>query len=49
MDFTIGSKAAGRVVFELYTDITPKTDENFRGYALESTDRQNFQGKNFII
>lgn len=31
MDFTIGSKAAGRVVFELYTDITPKTAENFRG------------------
>lgn len=31
MDFTIGSKAAGRVIFELYTDITPKTAENFRG------------------
>lgn len=31
MDFTIGSKAAGRVVFELYSDITPKTAENFRG------------------
>jgi len=31
MDFTIGSKAAGRVVFELYNDITPKTAENFRG------------------
>ena len=31
MDFTIGSKAAGRVVFELFSDITPKTAENFRG------------------
>ena len=31
IDFTIGSKSAGRVVFELYTDITPKTAENFRG------------------
>jgi cyclophilin family peptidyl-prolyl cis-trans isomerase len=33
MDFTIGSKAAGRVVFELYTDLTPKTAENFRGLS----------------
>ena len=31
MDFTIGAKPAGRVVFELYTDLTPKTAENFRG------------------
>ena len=31
MDFTIGSKQIGRVTFELYTDITPKTAENFRG------------------
>ncbi len=31
MDFTIGSKPAGRVIFELYTDMTPKTAENFRG------------------
>jgi cyclophilin family peptidyl-prolyl cis-trans isomerase len=31
MDFTIGSKAAGRVVFELFYDITPLTAENFRG------------------
>ena len=30
MDFTIGSKPAGRVVFELYADITKKTAENFR-------------------
>ena len=31
MEFTIGSKPAGRVVFELFNDITPKTAENFRG------------------
>jgi len=31
LEFTIGSKNAGRVVFELYNDITPITAENFRG------------------
>lgn len=29
-DITIGSTKAGRVVFELYEDIVPKTAENFR-------------------
>ncbi|KAI1727480.1 cyclophilin type peptidyl-prolyl cis-trans isomerase/CLD domain-containing protein [Ditylenchus destructor] len=29
-DVTIGGKAAGRMVFELYSDIVPKTAENFR-------------------
>ncbi|KAI0468112.1 cyclophilin-like domain-containing protein [Xylaria cf. heliscus] len=29
-DITIGKKAAGRVTFELYDDIVPKTAENFR-------------------
>ena len=29
-DMTIGEKPAGRIVFELYDDITPKTCENFR-------------------
>ena len=29
-DITIGGKPAGRIVFSLYTDITPKTCENFR-------------------
>ena len=29
-DITIGSRAAGRIVFELFIDITPKTCENFR-------------------
>jgi len=29
-DITIGGKAAGRIVFELFADTTPKTAENFR-------------------
>ena len=27
--FAVGAKTAGRVVFELYTDLTPKTTEHF--------------------
>ena len=29
-DVTIGGRPAGRIVFELYNDIVPKTAENFR-------------------
>ena len=29
-DITIGEKAAGRIVFELFADVVPKTAENFR-------------------
>ena len=29
-DITIGDKAAGRIVFELFADSVPKTAENFR-------------------
>lgn len=29
-DITIGAKAAGRIVFELFADVVPKTAENFR-------------------
>lgn len=29
-DISIGDKKAGRVVFELYNDVVPKTAENFR-------------------
>jgi len=29
-DLTIGGQPAGRVVFELYSDVVPKTAENFR-------------------
>jgi len=31
LDVTIGTKPAGRIIFELFTDLTPKTAENFRG------------------
>ena len=29
-DVAIGNQMAGRIVFELYSDITPKTCENFK-------------------
>ena len=29
-DITIGGRPAGRIVFQLYDDIVPKTAENFR-------------------
>lgn len=29
-DITIGDKFVGRIVFQLYTDIVPKTADNFR-------------------
>ena len=29
-DVTIGDKPAGRITFELYADVVPKTAENFR-------------------
>ena len=31
-DITIGQKSAGRIVLELYSDVVPKTAENFRTY-----------------
>ena len=31
-DITIGGRPAGRVIMQLYQDITPKTAENFRTY-----------------
>lgn len=33
-DITIGGRPAGRVVFQLYNDIVPKTAENFRQYLI---------------
>jgi cyclophilin family peptidyl-prolyl cis-trans isomerase len=29
-DIAIGGKPAGRIVFELFNDVVPKTAENFR-------------------
>mmetsp|Transcript_23549 Transcript_23549/g.42485 ORF Transcript_23549/g.42485 Transcript_23549/m.42485 type:complete len:481 (+) Transcript_23549:77-1519(+) len=31
LDVSIGNRAGGRVVFELFADVTPRTVENFRG------------------
>ena len=31
VDISIGSVPCGRIVFELFIDLTPKTAENFRG------------------
>ena len=31
LDFKIGASAGGRVIFELFTDVTPNAAENFRG------------------
>ena len=33
-DISIGGKGGGRVIFELFADLTPRTAENFRGFAL---------------
>ena len=30
-DITIGGQKAGRIVMELFADVTPRTAENFRG------------------
>lgn len=31
LDISVGAQALGRIVFELFTDLTPRTAENFRG------------------
>lgn len=31
LDVSIGSRTGGRVIFELFADVTPRTAENFRG------------------
>lgn len=31
-DVTIGGRPAGRIIMQLFQDITPKTAENFRTY-----------------
>lgn len=37
-DISLGGLPAGRIVFELYNDITPKTAENFRSLCAGDTD-----------
>ncbi|KLT42409.1 hypothetical protein CC85DRAFT_245882 [Cutaneotrichosporon oleaginosum] len=43
MDFTVGDAPLGRVVFELFSDVVPKTAENFR--ALCTGEKRNAKGE----
>lgn len=45
MDIQIASKGAGRMIFELFTDFTPKTSENFRGLCTGDYNRQDNNAK----
>lgn len=52
MDIQIGSKGAGRIIFELFTDFTPKTAENFRGlctgdYSGSTQSKLSYQNSKF--
>ena len=52
MDIQIGSKGAGRIIFELFTDFTPKTAENFRGlctgdYSNSNQSKLSYQNSKF--
>jgi cyclophilin family peptidyl-prolyl cis-trans isomerase len=44
-DIMIGSKPSGRIVFELFTDLTPKTAENFRGLCTNDYGSTGLSGK----
>ncbi|KAL4438066.1 hypothetical protein ABPG74_016845 [Tetrahymena malaccensis] len=46
LDFMVGSKPLGRVVFELFTDLTPKTAENFRGLCTGDYGSSGLSGRN---
>jgi len=52
-DMTIGGKPAGRIVFELFADVVPKTAENFRALCTGEKGTGNaglplhFKGCNF--
>ncbi|ELR24529.1 peptidylprolyl cis-trans isomerase, cyclophilin-type domain containing protein [Acanthamoeba castellanii str. Neff] len=44
-DITIDNKPIGRVIFELYTDVTPKTAENFRALCTGEKGISKLSGK----
>ena len=45
MDIMIGSEPGGRVVFELFSDLTPKTAENFKGLCTGEYGSSSLNGK----
>mmetsp|Transcript_23155 Transcript_23155/g.39728 ORF Transcript_23155/g.39728 Transcript_23155/m.39728 type:complete len:166 (+) Transcript_23155:3-500(+) len=53
MDIRVGGKELGRLTFELYKDIVPKTAENFymlcggKGYCKKTGHHRNYKGCNF--
>lgn len=48
MDIQIGASAAGRIVFELFNDLTPKTTENFRGLCTGEYGKVNNQKLHYL-
>lgn len=49
LDIMIGSEPAGRIFFELYTDLTPKTVENFRGLCTGEYGNTSIKGRSFKL
>ena len=54
LDVAIGTRAIGRLVFELFYDVTPRTAENFRclctgerGRSARSNERLHYEGSQF--
>ena len=54
LDIALGSRAIGRLVFELFYDVTPRTAENFRclctgerGVSARSSQRLHYAGSTF--
>ena len=52
MDIQIGAKGAGRIMFQLFSDFTPKTVENFRGlctgdYQSSDHNKLSYQNSKF--
>lgn len=47
-DISIGGNPAGRIVFELYSDVVPKTAENFRSICAGDNDKKlSYKGSPF--